>query len=497
MRELALLTVNRIEFQYRSDEYVHLNLRVKSFQFDDLSPIALLRVAAAGYPLSEDDFIISFQSEMHQNTSLFTTCKDISFTMEPIIFFLDLSFVSDLLYFFRTFLRPKVQSLSFESPQPKETKSVPFTAANLVINQIALTIFIRSNTNRRHVYPQTMGYLKLIPDITNGQIVLPAFAFQDCTMTQSYVNSQIIQPLIKAGIRQAVRLLFKTDLFCPSTGTKSSNFARRTQRLMNGEIQVIGQMGSSALLQGGETILGSVSKLLHSVSFDRGAQIGRVNTTAKSTAIDSARAVGQGFLRGITGIIMDPIEMGRERGAIGVVLGIGKGLVGLVTKPVCGILDGGVGAMAALRKLVNNEDDDVIPPIRIARSFPAGEIGILSQVEGGKKVQGQVRFVDAVQFAIQMSKANRWDLRIEMFSLDAASKCWFAFTPTKLFVMDEEPKIVRVIELKNVRGIRTQGSIVIITGKDRSETIVVIDFSLALAIRDWVIARAMALRIGQ
>jgi hypothetical protein len=53
---------------------------------------------------------------------------------------------------------------------------------------------------------------------------------------------------------------------------------------------------------------------------------------------------------------MDQINMGKERGAIGAFVFIGKGMTGLVTKPVRGILDGGAGPMVALRKVVNGED---------------------------------------------------------------------------------------------------------------------------------------------
>jgi vacuolar protein sorting-associated protein 13A/C len=498
-RELALLSMDGIEFSYKSAEFVSIDFCMKSFQLDDTNPLALLRVVGAGYPATEDDYLVSFKSTMFQNTPLFTTCKDVVFTLHPIIVFLDTAFISDFMHYVQSLLKPK-GTTAIAPPKPAESSilsQIPFSAESFVISEISLTLFIRGETSRPHVYPEQLRYLRLIPDITNGQIVLPAFEFQDCTMTQAYVNSQIVQPLIHAGINQGVKLLFQTAILAPSTGTTSSNFARRAERLMNGELQVIGQIGGSALLRGGETVLGGVSKLLHFVSQDSGSQIARVNATAKATAIDSAKAVGQGFLRGITGVVTDPIKMGHERGAIGVVIGIGKGLVGLVTKPVCGILDGGAGALAALRKLVNSEDDDVIPPMRIARAFPASEIRVLSDIEGGRRVEGNVRFIDAAQFAIEMSKPKRWDSRIEMFCLDAASKTWFAFTATKLFIIDNDVTIIRKWQLSHIRELRVIGSILTIKVSAHVEELVVPDVTVARSVRDWIASRASALQIGR
>jgi hypothetical protein len=498
-RELALLSMDGIQFSYKSGEFVSIDFCMKSFQLDDTNPLALLHVVGAGYPAAEDDYLVSFKSTMFQNTPLFTACKDIAFTLQPIIVFLDTAFISDFMHYVHSLLKPK-ETTPLAPPKPAESSilsQIPFSAESFVIGEISLTVFIRGGTSRPHVYPERLRYLRLIPDVTNGQIVLPAFEFQYCTMTQAYVNSQIVQPLIRAGINQGLKLVFQTDIFAPSTGTTSSNFARRVERLMNGELQVIGQIGGSALLRGGETILGGVSKLLHFVSQDSGSQIARVNATAKETAIDSAKAVGQGFLRGVTGVVTDPIKMGRERGAIGVVLGIGKGLIGLVTKPVCGILDGGAGALAALRKLVNSEDDDIIPPMRIARAFPASEIRVLSEIEGGRHVEGNVRFIDAAQFAIEMSKPKRWDSRIEMFCLDAASKTWFAFTATKLFIINDDVTIVRKLQLSHIREIRILGSILTIRVGTHIEELVVPDVTVARSVRDWIASRASALQIGR
>ena len=48
---------------------------------------------------------------------------------------------------------------------------------------------------------------------------------------------------------------------------------------------------------------------------------------------------GNGLLDGITGIIAQPIKGAKQEGALGVLKGIGRGVAGVVTKPVIGAVD--------------------------------------------------------------------------------------------------------------------------------------------------------------
>jgi vacuolar protein sorting-associated protein 13A/C len=498
LREIALCSLDRLEVSFVSSEVVGFAVRLRSFQFDDLHPHALLQVAAAGnLPLEPGQFL-AFDCQMVQNTPLFTTCKSVSFALRPIVVFADLAFISDLLFFFEQMFASKSVDL-LEAPKPAKPSRAaqrPFTAESLEIGETTITIFTRSGSERTALYPETVRFLNLIPDITNATISLPALSFTDCTMTRAYVRSEILKPLLQALQTEALKVLLRIDLFRPSTGTRSGNFARRVQRLKDGEITVLGRMGGSALLQGGESVLGGVSKVLHAVAFDRGQEVARVNVTAKETAKGGAAAVGRGFLRGITGVVMDPINMARERGAAGAFIGLGKGLIGLVTKPVCGILDGGAGAMAALRKLVNGEDADVIPPMRIARAFPRGEITVLLPDEGGNRVAGSVRFVDSAQFAIRMSGERRWKNSIELFHRDQPGKgnVWFAFAQKKLFVLDPEAKITKTVKIREILRVRVEGArVVISTRRAVAAEFIVLDEAEATQVQDWVITRAQLL----
>jgi len=49
--------------------------------------------------------------------------------------------------------------------------------------------------------------------------------------------------------------------------------------------------------------------------------------------------VNQGFVDGVTGVVTKPIEGAKQGGATGFVKGLGKGFIGLVTRPTGGIVD--------------------------------------------------------------------------------------------------------------------------------------------------------------
>eukprot|EP01012_Entosiphon_sulcatum_P033873 TRINITY_DN428_c0_g1_i2.p1 TRINITY_DN428_c0_g1~~TRINITY_DN428_c0_g1_i2.p1 ORF type:complete len:2501 (+),score=328.37 TRINITY_DN428_c0_g1_i2:171-7673(+) len=65
--------------------------------------------------------------------------------------------------------------------------------------------------------------------------------------------------------------------------------------------------------------------------------------------LEGAEALGRGLYGGITGVVMRPMEGAREGGALGFMKGAGKGVVGLVVKPVTGLVDLAAKATQGLR----------------------------------------------------------------------------------------------------------------------------------------------------
>jgi hypothetical protein len=399
LREIALLTMNSVEVDVQNSDTFTFDFSLKSFQIDDLNPLALMNVAVGGYPQSETDSVIRLHANMYQNTPLFTAFKELVLRIEPIVILADLSFISDLMFL--------LSKSNVSGVKTKEgTESVPFTADILEIGELAAAVFVRPRTRRPWVYHPRPNRLRFVPDVTNGQITIPASAFAECMMTRSYVKEEIVKPLIKSVQSQSMKLFFKTNVFCPLTGTGKSKFANQAKRLRHGEIKALGRIGGTVMFHGGETIFNGIAQAVHAVTGSR-SEVERANRTAAQTAASAAVAVGKGFFKGFTGLVMDPIRGGREKGVLGVFQGMATGVVGVVSKPVAGIMDGTAGALGALTKLANGEDNEVMLPARCARAFPGGKVGFADSGEGGK-CEGTVRVVDVAQKVIQRSADGRW-----------------------------------------------------------------------------------------
>ncbi|PAA77695.1 hypothetical protein BOX15_Mlig010693g5 [Macrostomum lignano] len=101
--------------------------------------------------------------------------------------------------------------------------------------------------------------------------------------------------------------------------------------------------GVSGFLQ---RMTGTVGHLAAIASFDskyqrrREAHIrARANYGTGSNMAKAAQNLGLGFVQGISGIVTQPYEGGKEGGAVGFFSGVGKGLVGVVSRPVGAVVD--------------------------------------------------------------------------------------------------------------------------------------------------------------
>jgi hypothetical protein len=50
-------------------------------------------------------------------------------------------------------------------------------------------------------------------------------------------------------------------------------------------------------------------------------------------------SMGKGIFDGVTGLVMQPVKGAKEDGAKGFFKGFGKGIIGIATKPVAGVID--------------------------------------------------------------------------------------------------------------------------------------------------------------
>ncbi|XP_022802556.1 vacuolar protein sorting-associated protein 13D-like isoform X2 [Stylophora pistillata] len=102
-------------------------------------------------------------------------------------------------------------------------------------------------------------------------------------------------------------------------------------------------------------ITGSLSDGLWNASMDskfqesRDAMRAERFSSSKDHFVAGVKGLGMGIVGGLTSIVTQPIEGAHTAGLSGFISGIGKGIVGTVTKPTAGVLDFASGAAAAVR----------------------------------------------------------------------------------------------------------------------------------------------------
>ena len=79
-----------------------------------------------------------------------------------------------------------------------------------------------------------------------------------------------------------------------------------------------------------------------------------------------------GISSGIAGIVTQPIRDTKRHGAIGVLSGIGKGVLGLISKPIVGVVDFAADISDGLKQTAIREEE--IDRVRFPRYFNPGRV---------------------------------------------------------------------------------------------------------------------------
>ncbi|GIY23535.1 vacuolar protein sorting-associated protein 13 [Caerostris darwini] len=102
----------------------------------------------------------------------------------------------------------------------------------------------------------------------------------------------------------------------------------------------------------------------------------------------SGKGLVMGVFDGVTGIVTKPIEGAREGGVGGFFKGVGKGLIGVVTRPTAGVVDFASGSLDAVKRVTQVSDE--VKRLRVPRFIrPDGIIRpyVKREAEGNKLLQ--------------------------------------------------------------------------------------------------------------
>uniref|UniRef100_A0A6B2EM79 Putative vacuolar protein n=1 Tax=Phlebotomus kandelakii TaxID=1109342 RepID=A0A6B2EM79_9DIPT len=110
-------------------------------------------------------------------------------------------------------------------------------------------------------------------------------------------------------------------------------------------------------------ITGAVGKGLAALTFDkeyqkkRRNQINRKPANLQEGLARSGKGLVMGVVDGVTGVFSKPISGARSEGVEGFFKGLGKGAVGLVTRPTAGVVDFASGSFEAVKRAAEMSED--------------------------------------------------------------------------------------------------------------------------------------------
>ncbi|CAF1522230.1 unnamed protein product [Adineta steineri] len=117
-------------------------------------------------------------------------------------------------------------------------------------------------------------------------------------------------------------------------------------------------------------ITGVLGKGLATLTFDEDYKISRVRRKEPAThattdiAIEGKNVV-MSFVDGVTGVVTKPVSGAKKNGALGFVKDLGKGFIGLVTRPTGGIVDFASTSLDVIKRTAQQEE--VVRRVRYPR----------------------------------------------------------------------------------------------------------------------------------
>ncbi|KHJ44017.1 hypothetical protein D918_05710 [Trichuris suis] len=176
-----------------------------------------------------------------------------------------------------------------------------------------------------------------------------------------------------------------------------------------------------------------------------------------------------GVVDGVTGVFVKPIEGAREEGAIGFAKGLGKGLIGMVTRPVSGVVDFASSSLEAVKKATDVSEE--VKRIRLARYVGQDKIvrpyspaeaeggSILQDLEKGKyfSTDKYVTHVPLTESGSEILIAT--DLRIMLISKNGITGGYSVEWKIPYNIIENDPVVSNASVTVFSRAVKQSGSL--------------------------------------
>ncbi|KAG2023495.1 hypothetical protein CC2G_001143 [Coprinopsis cinerea AmutBmut pab1-1] len=250
-----------------------------------------------------------------------------------------------------------------------------------------------------------------VGNINDAPLEMNALGIKDMRLTTSDLQNRIFYHYRQDVLRQLYRILGSADfignpvgLFTNVSSGVADIFYEPFQGVVmhgNRELGIGIAKGAASFVK--KTVFGlsdsltkftsSVGKGLSAATFDSEYQARRRMTQRRNRprhAIYGVAAGGEALASSVTsameGVFMKPIEGAETEGALGFFKGVGKGLVGAVTKPVVGVFDLASNVSEGIRNTTTVFDNPERDRVRVPRLTPAD--GVLKPYSS-REAQGQ------------------------------------------------------------------------------------------------------------
>ena len=315
MKEIALIGFQNtsIKCEFTKDT-VLMDLQVDLFQIDDMYPDTIVPVAVFN---SQPPFI-SMRMIKENSSMIFDL---IELKLSPLTFYIDINYIAELFNFF-TSIKMKKKDETVDDKNSSNESSIPILIKKIFIDKVSLNISASSQTGRPTSHPFPYEFiLDYIPTVSNVNLDRKEF-----TKTDLSSDNKVLKKMLKDYYNPLLR------------GIKGLVAARSVAFVIKGISSAFHKMGDS-------------SKIDVSFNQEKGKVIQR-----------SFQSFGKGLLNGVTGVVMKPVNGLKKDGAKGFFVGLGKGVGGIITDPVAGIIDAGAGIIDEVKNSMSESRDSMRYP---------------------------------------------------------------------------------------------------------------------------------------
>ena len=187
----------------------------------------------------------------------------------------------------------------------------------------------------------------VLGNLDNAQIKLKSFITKDLLISQYDLISQLSSHYLKQVLFQIYRIIGSFTFLGNPVGLieslgagVSAFFYEPIHGLVQGPQQFVDGLGKGTkalVMNTSYGVLNTVSKLAGTVG--DGISALTMNTEYKQNRASGKSGILYGVKEGVLGVYKDTVNGASKNGVLGAILGTGKGMIGLLCKPVAGVFD--------------------------------------------------------------------------------------------------------------------------------------------------------------